>query len=352
MANSDYNIASKTLHKFALQSTAIAEISFDIENTLIKKEANKFPNNHVYISGLARSGTTILMKSLFETGQFVSLNYADMPFLLMPNIWKRINKGKRSSETKERAHGDNIQVGYDSPEALEELFWKVFTGEKYIFSDRLQKYAVKDDVIEKYRDYIYNILHSGKAESGLRYISKSNNQILRINEIYKAFPQAVVVLPFRSPLQHANSLLTQHIHFSKIHSEDKFSLQYMNWLGHFEFGNNQKSFLLDDEKLFNEMKNFAKTDLNFWLLNWKNYYQHVINNSFENVILFNYDKFCINPVNELEQLFKKVNVQSELAPIEPYVHPEKKLTNFDQTILDECNIIYQSLEARYENQYL
>src|ERR1039457_2965158 len=117
MSKSDYNFFSRFIHRVALQSKAIAEISFDIENAIIKKKNRSFTDNHVFISGLARSGTTILMRYLYETGHFKSLTYLDMPFVLMPTIWKRISYRKTSIEYKERAHQDGIMIGFDSPEA-------------------------------------------------------------------------------------------------------------------------------------------------------------------------------------------------------------------------------------------
>ena len=109
-------------------------MSFAIENALIKKP-QELPGNHVFISGLARSGTTILLKYLYETGAFKSLTYSDMPFVLMPNTWKKISRKKTKSSKHERAHNDSIKIGPDSPEAFEEVFWRVFFGKNYIRDD-------------------------------------------------------------------------------------------------------------------------------------------------------------------------------------------------------------------------
>ena len=65
MSKSGYNAISRVLHWIALQPKAIAEISFDIENTLVNKKDTTFSDNHIFISGLARSGTTILFQYLY-----------------------------------------------------------------------------------------------------------------------------------------------------------------------------------------------------------------------------------------------------------------------------------------------
>ena len=97
MSGSGYNFLSRLLHRMALQSKIIAEVSFDLENMLVKRDTSFQAGAPVFVSGLARSGTTILMRYLYETGLFRSLTYHDMPFVLMPNTWKKIAKRKTST---------------------------------------------------------------------------------------------------------------------------------------------------------------------------------------------------------------------------------------------------------------
>lgn len=346
MSKSGYNFISRWLHHAALQSKAIAEISFDIENAIIKKKGRSFSDNPVFISGLARSGTTILMRHLYETGHFKSLTYLDMPFVLMPNIWKKMSYRKAPAEYEERAHQDGIMIGFDSPEALEEVFWRVFCGKDYILEDRLQLHRVDDDILEKFKDYVKNILISSDTVTQTRYLSKNNNHVLRLDYLQKIMPGSHIIIPFREPLQHSNSLLNQHINFSKIQQKDSFLLDYMNWLGHFEFGLNQKSFFLDDDTIFREMGNYPKTDINFWLLNWQNYYRYVNDHCTKNTIFFNYDKFCRDPGLELSRLFEKLNIISPPIQPESFQPAVKTIKGFDEGLLEECNSIYKILEIK------
>ncbi|MDB5140812.1 MAG: Sulfotransferase family protein [Mucilaginibacter sp.] len=351
MPNSDYNFVSRLLHKIALTSKVIPEISFDIENTLIKKKRNTFSDNHVFVSGLARSGTTILMRYLYDTGFFKSLTYLDMPFVLMPNTWKQISHKKPLTEHKERAHRDGIMLGFDSPEAFEEVFWRVFCGEKYICEDRLRLHPINADILEKFKDYINIILSSSDSVDQTRYLSKNNNNVLRLSYLQKSMPNAYFIIPFRDPLQHSFSLLTQHLHFSKLQAEDKFSLNYMNWLGHFEFGLNQKSFFLNDNEIFNEMGKYPKTDINFWLLNWKNYYKYVIDKQSTNTIFFDYERLCEDPSSVMSDLFVKLNVDNKVIKLEPFKRTAKTVTKFDGQLLEECNSIYKQLKDKFDLWY-
>ena len=120
----NYSWLEQKLHKFALSSQFMREVTFDFENTNIAPSSDT--GDHVFITGLARAGTTILLNALYKSNIFASLSYADMPFVLAPNIWSKISFKKKDLELMERAHGDGIKVSTESPEAFEEVFWKTF----------------------------------------------------------------------------------------------------------------------------------------------------------------------------------------------------------------------------------
>ena len=55
-----------------------------------------------------------------------------MPFILAPLLWERVSKGfRKPTGLKERAHGDGLVVGYDSPEAFEEVLWRTYWPQKF-----------------------------------------------------------------------------------------------------------------------------------------------------------------------------------------------------------------------------
>ena len=121
----NYSWLEQKLHKFALSSQFMREVTFDFESNNIAPSSE--PGEHVFITGLARSGTTILLNALYKSNIFASLSYADMPFVLAPNLWSKISLKRGDTELNERAHGDGIKVSTDSPEAFEEVFWKTFS---------------------------------------------------------------------------------------------------------------------------------------------------------------------------------------------------------------------------------
>ena len=115
-------VTTSTYNKFALSSQFIREASFEVEKLLIKPQQKT--DNHVFISGLARSGSTIILRALFESKKFSSLLYKDMPFVLAPNFWSTLSSSSKDIIKTERSHGDGIMVSLESPEAFEEVFWK------------------------------------------------------------------------------------------------------------------------------------------------------------------------------------------------------------------------------------
>jgi hypothetical protein len=212
-------------------------MSFDLDQKTVRTDPSEIrQQRHVFIAGLARAGTTILMRRFHNTGHYRSLTYRDMPFVLAPNLWHRVTSlSRHESGHVERAHGDKLLVNVDSPESLDEVFWRIFTGNEYIKNDRLIPYEPAAEIIRKFVHYVNAILSTPPALCK-RYLSKNNNNILRLGAIHRAFPNALLLIPFREPLQHAHSLLRQHRRFSELQSASAFTLSYMNWLCHHEFG--------------------------------------------------------------------------------------------------------------------
>ena len=190
----NYSWLEQKLHKFALSSQFMREVTFDFESTNLL--SSSVSENHVFITGLARAGTTILLNALYESNNFASLTYADMPFVLAPNLWSKISLKRGDTELKERAHGDGIKVSTESPEAFEEVFWKTFYDEEF------------EELEDKFRAYVGNILYKYKKE---RYLSKNNQNIKRVELISEIFTHSKILIPFREPIQHAYSLSLIHI---------------------------------------------------------------------------------------------------------------------------------------------
>ncbi len=271
---SSYSEVSQLLHRLALNNFNIAYKLFKQESKKIVRKSLERRHDFVIISGLARAGTTSLMNDLSKISDFVSLSYANMPFLMCPNLWAKIYKPK-SKKLIERSHKDGIMIGLDSNEALEEFFFKVKAKDTFIKDSHLGEYAISKEDYSDYLDYQSII----KLDNRKFYLAKNNNFILRYNSVREYNNDFIMVIIFREPLTHAASLMEKHREYKKLQKEDPFVLEYMNWLGHHEFGENQKPFLFDNVE---EPIQGDKASLDYWLKIWINFYSHVLRISHPN----------------------------------------------------------------------
>ena len=345
--HSDYTMSSKLLHQLGLGSSTIKEIAFDVDCMFApsEKKLAKPIVQPVYVTGLARAGTTILLETLYKTGVFSSLTYRDMPFITAPCLWSRLSGNhRRFSELKERAHGDRLFVNYDSPEAFEEVFWKTFSKKQYIHDSYLEPWGKPDDdLIKKYRKYIGNIIAKENGNGMDRYLAKNNNNLLRIDTIREAFPDAVIIVPFRNPSDHINSLQIQHKRFLAMQQEDPFVLKYMNWLGHFEFGNNIKPFKFSETDVPASEEFYFKPE--YWYSYWQSVYDYLIKAHSSKVIFFDYNYFCQHPQGIFNRLESVLCIEeNSMTALVDSIQPAKKYDSpASEVIPPGVNNTYQKL---------
>ena len=339
----DYNVWSRFLHRLALGLTSVSEATFDLErNALAQKLPDARAGEHVFVAGLARSGTTMLMRALYETNLFCSLTYRDMPFVLAPNTWSSLAQpGKRQKSEAERAHGDGVLVDFDSPEALEEVFWRVFCADRYIHPDRLTAMRVDADTQSRFATYIAMILHRYKCA---RYLSKNNNNILRLPDILTTFTKATVLVPFRRPEQQALSLLRQHRRFREIHARDTFTQSYMRWLVHHEFGLDHRPFAWGLE----QSQGLHPDTLDYWLAQWLGVYGHLsslLDTHATRAIPVGYETLCEHTDGAWQSLNRALRLGDAPAPafalrVEAINEPH------DAQLLARCMDVYSALDEQ------
>lgn len=344
MPDSDYGFGARLLHRIALGSPLIGQACFDLESALHKAGSTRAAP-HVFVTGLARAGTTILLRALDETGRFRSLTYRDMPFVLMPATWQRLSGNFRQHRAAtERAHGDRIRVNYDSPEALEEVFWRTFCGKDYIHADHLAPHSVDADTLEAFVSYVDHIVASAADPARVRYLSKNNNNLLRLEAIRRAFPNAVILIPFRDPLQHANSLLGQQRRFTLRHREDRFSHDYMRWLAHHEFGLTHKPFRFRADEPAPSSAGTPE-DINYWLQLWCNAYRYVLDKLGPGMTPVCYERLCADPAAILGPVLARaaVDVPANSLHTAFSAAPEKPVEGVDPALESEATALYEQL---------
>jgi hypothetical protein len=277
----NYSFIQRTFHNFVLNNKLINMTIYEFEKLIFLKRTNINKNSHIFISSLPRSGTTSLLNFIYSSNLYASLTYRHMPFVLSPNLSKFFNK--KNVKKKERLHNDGIFYDTYSPEAFDEIF----------FNNNA------DFVKEELENYIELILSSVKKK---RYLSKNNLNFKRIKLINSILPNAKFLIPIRDPIQHANSLYNQHLHFSKLQKQDDFIRIYMNYLGHNEFGLNHKPW--NNPKVF-----YNSFTLNYWLEQWCQFYEGILSKYYvnENCYFIVYEQ--LTNKNYLKKLLKKIDLK-------------------------------------------
>jgi hypothetical protein len=340
-STSNYSELSQLLHRLALNNYTIGYRLFKREVKADKKKGGRKNEKFLIVTGLARSGTTSLLNAIQQTGHFASLSYANMPFLMSPNSWKRIYNPKQV-EQKERSHGDGIKISLDSTEALEEYFFKLKANDSFIQEERLKEYTLQTEDYDDYLDYQSIVVH----QSEKTYLAKNNNFLLRYNSIRKRNTDFVTVVLCRHPLYHAASLLEKHLFYTNLQAEDPFVLEYMDWLGHHEFGLNQKVFEFENGRGVNSTD---KTKLDYWLEVWINYYSKALTIEDKNTLLLTYEQFCKNPNSTIKRLLAKFSYQDSSENLNAHNNTRVVQYEYTQDLLEEALRIYKTTEQKASN---
>lgn len=347
-----YSVLDRVLHRLAFKTYA-AQISFaDIEDKVYAKQLALCKiDRPVFITALPRAGTTLLLECCASLQEFASHCYRDMPFVLIPCLWNRFSATfRQTDESLERAHGDGILINFDSPEALEEVLWKTFWRRHYR-NDRIITWQGEDNIEfeEFFRNHMRKIifLRRGKDEPAARYVSKNNLNIARTAMLHRLFPDTVIIVPFRQPLQHATSLLKQHRNFLRIHKEDSFASEYMRAIGHYDFGENLCP--IDFAGWFDERKSKYSDSLAFWLEYWIASYKYLLTENAGFLHFLSYEEFCDNPEHGL-QLFADViesrnpdALLSQASGIRRVKLWEVDITTIPTSLIQEADHIYARL---------
>jgi hypothetical protein len=275
--SSAYGAGEKLIHALAFSGPGMLRVMARLDDCLFARTIADTPDAPpIFITSLARGGTTALLNALHGLPGIATHRYCDMPFISAPMLWSKLAGNRSSVKERERAHGDGMTIGLQSPEAFDEIFWRLHWPEKY--SDRRIDLWRADDArtaaqafFVRHFSKIARLRHPRAASAqgsgptaGTRYLSKNNANIARLDLLPAMFPGCAIVIALRAPAAHAASLLRQHVNFTKLHAEDEFALRYVRDIGHLEFGALQRPIGFDDDLL----AAYRPEDPDYWLAYW------------------------------------------------------------------------------------
>lgn len=204
---------------------------------VVRRHPRTAVDRPVYITGLARAGTTITLEMLSQHPDVATHRYFHIPNPYVPYWWDRFLDRLSPTYTPpvERIHKDGILVDRNSPEALEEPLWRAFfTGLHDERRSNVLDGSVQNPRFERYyRDHLFKLL---AAQGRSRYVAKSNYSVTRMEYLLRLFPDARFVIIVRDPVSHIASYLKQNGLFESIERRSRRTLRITQCIGHHEFG--------------------------------------------------------------------------------------------------------------------
>lgn len=318
MFRNNYSAVDRLLHDLAFRGTGAQKMAADLEDHIYARQLDGVsPRRPVFVTALPRAGTTLLLEVLATLPGFAAHSYRDMPFVLCPLIWHRLSRSfQRPAVHQPRAHGDGMEVGFDSPEAFEEVIWRAFWPDSYR-KDRIIPWSASDsvpDFDDFFRRHLQKLifLRGNTDQKTGRYVSKNNANIARIPLLLRMFPDCLIVVPFRDPADHTASLLRQHLNFQRLHRADGFARRYMESIGHLEFGEALRP--IDFGNWLDRSGRATPENINFWLAYWLAAYGDLLSCKSDKLCFFDYDAACAAPDAALARLAEKLALDSA-APL-------------------------------------
>lgn len=232
----------------------------------------------VYVTGLARSGTTILLETLARHPDVATHRYRDFPMLFTPYLWNRwLDLTPRREEAPaERSHGDGIAVTSESPEAFEEPLWMAFFPDQHEPSTSavLDRRTHAPGFDRFYRDHLRKLL---AVRGRRRYVAKGNYNVTRIAYLAKLFPGARFIVPVRDPVWHIASLMKQHRLFLDGQGGNPAAQRHLRRVGHFEFGRDRRPINVGDNPAAMEVVELWRQgeEVRGWARYWSQIHQYI-----------------------------------------------------------------------------
>lgn len=348
----NYSVLDRILHRLAFSTPSIQLTAADIEKSVFGSVYETVvAEKPIFITSLPRAGTTLMLEVLYRFPSLATHTYRDMPFVMAPILWSRLSSHFRKRvEPRERAHGDGMQIDYDSPEAFEEIIWRAFWPEKY--TDNGIGLWSADDLKDEARAFLIEhmkkiiaLRRPDRIRDG-RYISKNNGNIARLDLIGRMFPEAKILVPIRHPLEHAASLLRQHRKFIEMHKNEAFIRRYMSDLGHYEFGDLHRpvAFLGIDKLLANR----NPLEIDYWLAYWIAAFEYVLPRH-DKVMLISYEATCAGGSGALTDICARLEIPEEgmLGTVASIFKtpslPRADKTKFDQKLRGLAEELHKAL---------
>lgn len=271
---------------------------------------DRAPRAPVYVTGLARAGTTIVTELLSRHPELTCHRYSDFPWIYTPYWRNWLLQRSRIGVPRpvERTHRDRIMVTLDSPEAVEEVLWRHFLPRFGAGSDALDESHACEAFETFYRDHISKLLSiRGRA----RYLAKGNYNVSRIRYLKKLFPDARFLIMVREPSRHVASLMKQQRLFCEGLKNNPRAGFQLDASGHNEFGPHRRAIDFGDSAQLERIRSdwASGREARGWARYWTSVYAHVhsLRQSAEmadSVLVLRYEDLCADSGAAIDRILE------------------------------------------------
>jgi hypothetical protein len=349
-----YSKTDQFFHMLAFSRPVVLKAAAWCEDRFYAQHLDELPDAiPIFVTSLARGGTTALLNALHDIPGIATHRYRDMPFITAPLLWDKVSGGRRRAVGKwQRAHGDGLEIDLNSPEAFDEVIWRIFWPEKYndsvitLWDEQDRKSDGEEFFLRHTRRVIIARRRDKRtADAGIwRYCSKNNANISRLRLLPLIFPHCQIVIPVRRPAAHASSLMRQHENFSKLQAEDEFLKRYMRDIGHLEFGLLHQPILFPDF----EPQRYDVNSADYWLSYWIGAFSEVLRQG-PGLRIVTQDDLRQRPQESMKALIGSLGVRADTVDFHGYFRSDPDRTResiYTPSLLEKANSIYEALESR------
>lgn len=313
----DFPVPMYFIVKFFHEFPFLANMVNMIESFQLKKKIEKvIIDRPVFVTGLARAGTTITLEMLSKHPEVATHRYLHMVLPFTPYWTQEIaNLTPIMTSPVERLHKDRIVVTRDSVEAVEEIFWqKFFHPHNEISSDILGTTTQNPKFENFYPNHIKKLLINQKAT---RYFAKNNYNLARMEYLQKLYPNVKFIILIRNPFNQIASLVKQDIILKELEREDPRLLDWTKIIGHREFGSAKVCINLDNTKTIQKIRelwNQKSTYIKGWAVYWTEIYSYIDKKLKSNptlanaVLLIRYEDLCEEPEVTIDRIIDHIGL--------------------------------------------
>ncbi|MFX0016510.1 MAG: sulfotransferase [Promethearchaeota archaeon] len=304
----------KFFHEFPFLASMVHTIeSFQLKHAL----EQTFIDRPIYITGLARAGTTITLEMLSKHPEIVTHRYLHMVLPYTPHWTQKVaDLTPMMTSPVERLHKDRIVVTRDSPEAVEEIFWqKFFDNPHDEANSNILDAHVKNIQFETfYQQHIKKLLINQKA---YRYLAKNNYNVARMEYLQKLFPDVKFLIVVRNPFDHIASLTKQDGILKELEHNDPKLLDWTKIIGHREFGSARVCVNLDNHEMIQRIRQawFRKdTYIEGWAIYWAEVYNYIHEKLRSNLnlakasLVIRYEDLCEKSNSTIDKIIDHIEV--------------------------------------------